>query len=438
MKKFFIAIFWIALLLAGCAGQFNFGGQTVVDTPAATSSLSTSDDSQVEPGTETGTEPADEPAPTEDLPVIPASESAECLPPAEHLDMAYTDYQTFPQAILDYLNAGASPEELAVTLIVQGLGPQEQPVWAEDLTGDDVREVVVTIFDQAQPPQGAMLILNCVDGQYVLSHLVIAEQQAHAPRLRHIQDINDDGLREVVFSSTNCGAHTCFEDVDILRYQDGEYVSKLEGSTLDYPYPELKLTDFDHDGIYNLEVVGTSIASVGAGPQRDTINIWEYAPSSGTWKLVQQNMAASPFRVHLMHDAEAAMDRGEYLIASLLFQQVIEDENLLEWADPEAEYNNLAAYAYFKRIVAAVFLGDRGAAEALFDELEETYARSKQYAYVEMADVFLADSQNSGLEEGCTSARQYADANQFVVLTPLGAEVFGYANPDFEPADVCP
>lgn len=441
MNKFFIAVILIAFLLAGCAGQFNFGGQTAASTSAPTQEQTSTlepAEPQVEPSAAPGEEPAIEPSVAETQPVMPASKSAVCLPPADHPAMAYSDYQTFPQVILDFLNGGASPEELAVTLMVQGLGPEEQPVWAEDLTGDGVREVVVTIFDSSNPLQGALLIYNCVDGQYVLAHLVLSKQQARAPMLRHIQDINADGLREVVYSSTHCGAHTCFEEVQILSYADGVYSEKLEGSTLEYPYPELKLTDFDHDGRYSLEVIGTTIASVGAGPQRDTINIWNYDPASGTWKLGEQNLAASPFRVHLLHDAESAMDRGEYLIGSLLFQQVIEDEGLLEWADPEAEYNNLAAYAFFKRIVAAVFMDDRATAQTLYTELEESYAKSQQYAYVAMAEVFLADSETLGLEGGCTSARQYAEANASVVLTRLSSAVFGYANPDFEPADVCP
>jgi len=253
-----------------------------------------------------------------------------------------------------------------------------------------------------------------------------------------VQDIDNNGMREVLLTSTNCGAHTCFEDTKILAWNGTEYVNKLEGSTLDYPYPDINLTDFNHDGIYSLEVIGTSVASVGAGPQRDTINIWNYDPVSDTWILSEQSNAASPFRVHLMHDAEAAMDRGEYLIAGLLFQQVIEDETYLEWASEVSEKNNLSAYAYFKRIVAAAFLDDRLTALTLFDEFEELYSGTDQYGYVEMADAFLTDSETLGLEGGCTSARQYAGANPDLVLTPLGSAVYGYTNPDFEPADVCP
>jgi hypothetical protein len=379
----------------------------------------------------------DLPGPTE-TPVIPASTGAICVPTASHPDLAYTNYQEFPQAILDYLNAGASPEELAVTLIINDLGPKEQPVWAEDLTGDGVREVVVTVFDEQLATQGALLIFNCKNGQYQLNHTAISSQEAHAPRLRHIQDINTDGIHEVVFSSTHCGAHTCFEDIQILAWNGTEYLNKLEGSTLEFPYPDIKLTDFNHDGIYNLEVTGTVIASVGAGPQRDSVNIWEYDPASTTWKLSEDFFAASDFRVHQMHDAEDAMDRGEYQIASLLFQQVIEDDSLLDWADPDSERAYLSAYSYFKRIMAAVFLEDRPTALDLFEELDELYGVSDQYAYADMAQAFLTDSETLGLEGGCRAAIQYARTNKAVVLDPIGSAVFGYANRDFEPEDICP
>ena len=425
----FALLLFILLILSGCSSL------TPMDPPRPTATETALPDDE---GGDLETEdPTATPAP-EITPVVPPSEAVSCLPPSEHPDLAYTNYQEFPQAILDYLNGGASPEELAVWLIVNGLGPEEQPVWAEDLTGDGFREVAATVYDEQEMPQGAMLIYNCVDGQYVLEYLAVSDQGALAPKMQHIQDINADGLREAVYSSTNCGAHTCFEDLHILEWENGEYIQKLEGSTLDYPYPEVKLTDFDHDGIYTLEVTGTSIASVGAGPQRDSINNWDYDPTQGIWRLKGQSLAASPFRIHVVHDADAAMEREEYLIASLLFEQVVEDEGLLEWASPEQEYANLAAYAYYKRIVSAVFQGDRAGALALYDELEAEYGDKAQYGYVEMADAFLEDSELLGTEGGCTAAREYAASHESLVLEPLGSATYGYANPDYEPADMCP
>ena len=279
MKKILVLIL-LVLLLTGCDAIQPPATQAPVEPPPAEDTAPPVDDDEPAPE---DTAPPEEPTPIpeEPTPIVPASTSEVCVPPSDHDELAYTDYATFPQAILDYLNAGASPEELAVSLILQELGPVEQPVWAEDLTGDGIREVVVTVYNEGLPPEGALLIYDCVGGQYVLSYTAIAEQDSIAPRLLFIQDLNADQQREVVYSSTKCGAHTCFEDFQILNWEAGVYVPRLEGSTLDYPYPEVKLTDFNHDGIYSLEVTGKVIASVGAGPQRDTINIWDFDPASG-------------------------------------------------------------------------------------------------------------------------------------------------------------
>lgn len=423
----------LLLLLAGCSSLQGLL-PTATEAPAPTEAV------QATPTSAEAASPTEaaEAAPTEVPAATPVSKGEVCVPPAEHADLDFTSYAEFPQTILDYLNAGASPEELAVSLILQGLGPEEQPVWAEDLTGDGFREVAVTVYDPDSQPQGALLVYNCVSGQYVLAYVAISEEAGFAPVLLLIQDLNHDGLREVVYGSTNCGAHTCFEDVQILSWKNAAYTPELVGSTLEYPYPDVKLTDYDHDGIYSLEVTGTAIGSVGAGPQRDTINVWDYDPASEQWRYSSQTLAASPFRIHLVHDADAAMDREEYLIASLLYEQVITDETLLEWANEETEYNNLAVYAYYKRVVAAEFMGDRPSAESIFAELEEMYGNASQYGYVEMADAFLTDSATLGVEGGCTAARQYASSHQTQVLDPLGSLVYGYANPDYNPEDVCP
>ncbi|HKJ27762.1 MAG TPA: tetratricopeptide repeat protein [Anaerolineales bacterium] len=436
MKKFFTVCMVIVLLfLASCApapaNAPSADTQPADDAQPEANAASSGDNAQ-----ETSQEP--ESVPTATPIPRPTSSASVCVPPSEHPPLSMTTYTEYPQIVMDYLNAGASPEELAVELIVNELSPNEAPVWSEDLTQDGVRDLVVTVLDKENPPQGALMIYTCTGSQYVLSHVVVSPQDYYAPRLLYIQDMNDDGLREVLYSSTTCVTPTCYEDIQIISWANGVFVPHLEGSTVELPAPDAKLTDFDQNGVYDLEVVGKIVSDVAAGPQRNTINIWSYDPASGNWKRGEQSLASSPFRIHLVHDAEDAMDREEYLIGALLFEQVITDENLLDWSDPVDEFNTLSAYAYYKQIVAYVFLGDRATALAIYDEFVEEYGGTAQYGYVEMADAFLTDSEVLGLEGGCTSARQYAASNEFLVLMPLGSSVYGYTNRDFTAEDICP
>jgi hypothetical protein len=380
-------------------------------------------------------------APTEVVVILPLDgDLRTCVDLSAHEPLPDVAYEEYPAAIMEYLNQGASPEELAVELIVRDLNPNEQPVWAEDLTGDGVRDVVVSIYNLQIQPQGGMMIYTCVEGQYQLDYISLASQTEHAPEALVIQDLNADQLPDLVFTMTNCGAHTCFDDVEILSWIDGRFTELVEGSTTDLPNPSAQLTDYNRDGIYSLEVVGTAVASVGAGPQRDRTKIWEYDQADGLWKFASESLASSPFRIHLVHDADDAMLRGEYQIASLLFAQVVsEGDDLLDWLNPTEEESNLSAYAYYKQVVAAGFLAQIQQGADLLTEMEEEYGGTGQVAYLQMAQAFWQAFTGSGsAEEGCNAAHQYAVLNQLAVLTPLSSETYGYANRDYGPTDICP
>ncbi|MEN8243106.1 MAG: hypothetical protein ABFS17_14425, partial [Chloroflexota bacterium] len=322
----------LAVVLSGCAPVSSTvetpTEMVIIPTEAATIAAT-----EVVEATEQVT-----PEPTEVVVTLPlAGDQRTCVDLGAHDPLPEAAYEEYPAAIMAYLNQGASPEELAVELIVRELGPNEQPVRAEDLTGDGIRDLVVSIFNLQIQPQGGMMIYTCVAGQYQLDYISLAGPSEHAPEALVIQDLNADQLPDLVYTKTNCGAHTCFDDVEIVSWVDGVFVDLVEGSTTDLPNPSAQLTDYDRDGIYSLEVVGTAVASVGAGPQRDQTKIWEYDPDEGLWKFASESLASSPFRIHLVHDADDAMLRGEYQIGSLLFAQVVTEEDLLDWLNPTEE-----------------------------------------------------------------------------------------------------
>jgi hypothetical protein len=423
----------IGACAVGCAPAPAVTAPTDTLPPATEIPLATATEEAAPQDTET-------PEPTEIVITLDLdSGHSSCVPIGDHDPLPEVAYQEYPAAILDYLNQGASPEELAAELILRGLGPSEQPVRTEDLSRDGYRDVVVSIYDLQTEPKGGMLIYTCAEDAYVLSYISLAEGDEHAPEALLIQDLDADGFPEMVFTITICDSHTCFDDVEILSWENGAFVERVEGATTDLPNPSAQLTDYDRDGVYSLEVVGKAFSDVEAGPQRDKTSTWEYDPGDGMWKYADYSLAASPFRIHLVHDADDAMRRGEYQIGSLLFQQVLEDEDLIDWLNPAEEALNLGAYAYFKRVVAAGFLAQIGQGEALLDEMGEAYPDYPQTAYVAMADAFWTEFTSSGsAQEGCYAAHQFAVLNQAAVLTPLGSKTYGYANRDYTPTDICP
>ncbi|MBW8010957.1 MAG: hypothetical protein FVQ83_06910 [Chloroflexi bacterium] len=394
------------------------------------------------PPTETSTPTA---APLETQPpsleTQPPDVGPECVQPGAHQPLVDTNFEFYPELIVEFLNTGGSEEELALSLEALGIASPPTAVIVGELSGDDRTDVVVALLDpdsQTVPNPGLLLIYVCQDGQYALLHTGLSPELFSSPEILSIQDMNADGIGDVIYSSTTCGAHTCFEDVQILSWNGANFSPRLEGTSRDLPYPELQITDYDQDGIYNLEISGTGIGSVGAGPQRSLTRIWEYFPERGVWMPVQENLGPSNYRIHSLHDADSALGNGEYEIAALLYGQVINNPALEDWADPETERLNLSAFARYKLIVVYSLQGNLEQAMQTLAEMDQLFPFGlPRHAFVEMAEVFLAGFAAGGIELGCEAASNYAADNEEIILTPLGSSSFGYANKDYAPEDVC-
>ena len=430
----------IALLVVGCSQETY--APTSKSPPITEEPVQQpSNTSEVVPETPTLVLPTDTPTPTvETIVDTPPPPTSVCVLPSAHAPLEETFYEDYPRAILDFINAGATPGELAEVLISREmtLEKQQLPVIPADLTADGLDEVIVTIVNPEVYPQGHMLIYNCQEGIFMLAHIEPSDTAVYAPQVIRIVDMNADGQNELIITKSSRGAHTSFADIQILSWTGSFFESKLQGSTKDLPSPEANLTNYDQDEIYELEVVGHGVQSTGAGPPRDIIRLWEYDRDTGYWVLASEILAASNWRIHALHDADAAMRRGEYLIAGLLYQQVMEDESLLDWMDHLLERANLSAYAYFKRVVATAFQGDLDGATTLYGQMSLELEDTSQYIFVEMTLSFLEGFAVDGQEGGCAAAHEFADLNEEAILMPLGSAVYGYSNPDYAPEDICP
>ncbi|MGD8455035.1 MAG: hypothetical protein PVF83_01530 [Anaerolineales bacterium] len=379
----------------------------------------------------------DPPTPTP-TPTWAPPASPNCIPPSSHGELEETAYEDTPNEILAYLNDGASPEELAVAMMHKGLNLDQQPVVVDDLTNDGLYDVVVMLLNTSAPPQGSLLIYTCQGGEYTLSHIEISEIPYSVPTVVRIQDMDADGQDELIIASSSCGAHTCFEDMRILSWTGERFENRLEGSTIDLPYPNAKLIDYDRDYIYDFEVTGTAVGSVGAGPQRDRIKVWTLVPDTGKWVFASESYGPSDFRIHIIHDADAAMRRGEYQIAFLLYQQVIEDDTLKDWMNPDYERSTLSAYAHFKQVVAKAFMGEIEEATDIYASMNLLFRDQDQQIFAVMAMDFLEGFAVGGEAEGCQVVEEFAELYSNIILDNLGQSVYGYTNPNYTAQDICP
>jgi hypothetical protein len=369
-------------------------------------------------------------------PISPA-----CRPDIVAADLAAADYVAYPQAVLAYLNTGGSPVALSDLLNVRGVAAQPVATVIADFTGDGRDDVAVALVDpQEEDLDPRLLIYACRLADYELV-LNLGGNSAYTLGY-HIwgwRDLDADGRIDLVVSQGVCGAHTCFDDIQVLSYDGAGFSNRLVGDTTELPYPTVRTADPDGDGLFRIEVSTAGFGSVGAGPQRPVTWIWGYDPGAAGWVLTDQVSDPSPYRIHVLHDADDAVARADFDYAVTQYRRVIGEAGLDDWTLGEQGHGDLAAYARFRIFAIAVALQDNAAADAALAELQENYPSGSPYRdYVEMAILFRNAHNSGGLSAACTAAAGFAESHPATILDPLGSGVYGYANRDYTGESMCP
>lgn len=430
MRRIFLIITFLMAALVACSFIGNLFSREPLQAPTETAISAVPTKSSVvatsEPATPTG-----------------GPISLVCIPPGEHGLLVFEDFSSLPEAGLVFLNSGGTAVELEEALNEAGVANQPTSVAVADFTGDGLNDLAISIFDPASeqmPPKGRLVIYLCEGGMYWIGFNQPTEEPLYGgPHLWYWQDLNGDNAAELVTSEATCGAHTCFEKARILAWDGSAFKDRLKGKNDDLPFPLIEVRDPDGDGVFSLEITGSGIGSVGAGPQRSLTRVWGFDPGEEGWLFAEEVLGGSNFRIHALHDAETAATKGDFDAAMVLYQRVMDDPSLDDWLDPEVERANLSAFAGYKMIVIHLIRGADNLAETTLNQLGKAFPpESPQSAYVEMASLFRTTHQEHGFEEACQQAMSYAENNPSVVTQPLGPAAFGYANPEFTPQDMCP
>jgi len=343
--------------------------------------------------------------------------------------------------ILDYLNAGGAPDGLGVALETEGLAPLEGPTFlAADLTGDGLEDLAFAYLippDAEAAPGGVIVIFECIGQAYRPAFQETTEDASETPALHFAQDLTGDGAADLVAAHRICGAHTCFEQVSVLVWDGASFTNRLQGASDDLPYPEVEIVGPDEQGGTSLSVTGTSIASVGAGPYRQRTRAWSWDAAAQALVPGADVLLPSDFRIHALLDADQAALAGDYAEAQALYYRVVTDETLQDIEFSPSPRDNLIAYAMFRKVITYVLMSDLGDAQVAYGILQNSYpAGAPGHAYAELATAFWdVYSASEDLPAACVAAQAHAAAHPSDILGPL---YYGYANPTYTEADICP
>jgi hypothetical protein len=351
------------------------------------------------------------------------------------------DFADYPEAIRQYLSAGGDAATLESTLAGWGALPPEAQgqVLAADLTGDGHAEIVVALWRAGgEAPSGDLLIFGHQGGQYALLYQQGVEPYWMTTRLLNILDANEDGHPDVAYTLRTCGAHTCFDTLEIVGWEETGFFS-LMGGKLDMPYPTYTVSPG------RIDALSGQIGSVGAEPQRGYSEVWEWSDDISAFTVTQEIWELPIYRYHALLDGDRAMLSGDYATAIAAYERAIDDDTLQEWTvTPAEERAQLAAFARW-RLVLTYLQGsdqgkgsDQGNAQIQYTRLQAGYpVGAVGHDAAALAEIFwTAYLANGRITDGCIEVTAAIEIGG-PILDFFNAN-YGYANPRWEMVDLCP
>lgn len=362
-------------------------------------------------------------------------------------------FNDIPDALTAYLSAGATPTATRDLLTAWGVifdAPDGSTTFGGVYQGrflpDGDPGVAVVIFDPAaQTPDlraGDVIVYTCVDGAVQIAWRAqddpLFAGPVGYPRVLSSADVTGDDVDELSFITGECGASTCFDVVTILSLQAGS-ASNLIPDFAPHPFPAFAFAPPADNRARDLIVQVGQYRSPSAGPQRNITETWSWNGSAFT--LTRVMIDPPTYRVHALHDADAAFRAGDFAAATALYQRVISDPALKAWDGPvplRDEDKVLGAFALFRLVELAARQQDTAMLAAAYDALKQaTPQGSPGELYGALGDAFHSVyAASSNYAQACDAAVKFAEktANIYILL---GSQTFGYANYDYLPADMC-
>lgn len=330
---------------------------------------------------------------------------------------------------------------------------QEYPVWwykLADFDHDDVQELILTtpsfrwnggklqgVHSAATSPVFTSIFEqenNLFFPAYQFESQDLARgRKLNNARLFAYQDLNNDGLPEIVLSEIWCGAHTCGTYLSIGNWDGGQW---RDLGVIRDSYNEISIIDENKDGVSEIKSYGGTVGSSGGGLQRKKTNIYEW--QDGRYRLTRTIPNPSEHPYYLVLDAHTALANDDYDLALELAMRVINmpefprnDYTLIDdWAEARiasfARIEAMLVYAQFQDVDAMRGLLDDIVTE--YDELDNPYAPAARILFQTYQDT----------RDPVAACQAMADRVQ---ANPAQAEFFqwyGYATERIKIEDICP
>ncbi|MFO7634776.1 MAG: LysM domain-containing protein [Caldilinea sp.] len=343
----------------------------------------------------------------------------------------FVDYPAQLEAML--AASGDMVEALAFLSVCEALS--QDNLRSGDWNGDDADDWAVVLqnpLSDSATPETELLVFMSGDDGYTLSYRA---RPAGQVSMLAASDINLDGQPDLVWVDTTCGASTCFDTVAVRSWDGAAWVDWSE-QTIVMAYAEIKLDDVRDTG-QGSEIVlqGGEYGSVGAGPQRTRTEVWGSVDGAPYRQLdiVYERSNCLYFKVLDANEALTRYQEIGLVQAREMYNEAVTNRNLVKCGQRSDELSELRSFSLFRLALIYAYEGDAELAAETVAQLQDAFPDSP---YTSMAAAWLAAYASEGkLADACAAATAFAEENPetFTALSD-----YGYANPTFTAADLCP
>lgn len=357
-------------------------------------------------------------------------------------------FADYPAAMTDLINAEDGGIEGVEAFLAACDALVDEGLFVGDLNGDEVDDLVAVYLNPSTDlvfVEGDLVIFNSGADGYSLAYRARAAGEV---RLLTVEDINADDQVDVVWVDTTCGASTCFDTVNVRSWDGSSWADWTDG-TITMAYAEISLQEGEASDAATGATAGDDVesqgqtivleggiyGSVGAGPQRSRTEVWA-SVEGAPYTLVEKSYSPSECLYHTVLDANRAfLDAPEagFEAAALLYTKATSDAGLIKCWVRNDELAELRSFSLFRLAVIAGYEGNSSGAEDMISEIGASYPGS---VYEEVGSVWLESYEATGdAAVACADVTAYAEENS--AAWEILAD-YGYTNPSFEAADVCP
>ena len=321
------------------------------------------------------------------------------------------DFLEFLENLVAYLNTGGTIEQLPERLEALDIGYEIFPV---DMNSDGIMEVVLNVTvpsEESIPSDRGTSVLQCRGGSYQLAFNVWWGYY-HYFDYTFADDVNNDGNMDVIIAGGFAGS-ACDLEPTVLIWSSG----KIIDASPDYRELELGCShqdiisteDIDGDGTKELILSGWTVGHLDYAPPRTITQT--FALQNSTYRLQTTELGPPEYLVHVLDDAQRALDSGDWTLASQLYEDAAQNQSLSTVSsyniappqmaeelgiEPDHPTEYQQAFALFRLTALHTVLGNTAEADWALAQLQERFSEGVPGFELTSLALLLVDSLQQG------------------------------------------